>query len=354
MQNHFGTTPSTFPSLPRALGTQSALLVLLCSACASSGQVPAPRHPRPAASGLTERASAEPCDPARDRAAILGMAGSFEVSFAFDETESLSDGYALQAPYRTEATEIVSVLEAAERRVVLQHVLLIEKHSGERKPMKHWRQDWTFEDRELLEFSGRRTWQRRELTPAEAHCTWSQAVYEVDDGPRYESYGRFVHEGSADAAQSTWTSGKTWRPLPRREYTQRNDYDVLLGTNRHVITRDGWRHEQDNQKLVLSTGRPLARERGSNAYRRVDSADATLATRYLEQTGRFWSEVRAEWADELAREPRVLVHQELAGKPLYETLFPLAEAAGAQPQEAQRARISELLASYIEPAPNVR
>jgi len=324
------------PRVTVRLSTASCLL-LLCAACATTG-------PKPTAAALASAATRPAtCDAARDRAAILSMAGTFDVSFAFDETEALSPGYELAPEYRAEATEVVSVLESSERRVVLQHILLIEKHSGAREAMKHWRQDWTFEDRDLLEFRGSRTFAHRSLSEAEARCTWTQAVFEVDEGPRYESYGFFQHED----ARSTWVSQQTWRPLPRREYTRHNDYDVILGTNTHVITPSGWQHVQDNLKLVLAGQKQLARERGLNEYRRVESPSTALAEQYLAKTSRFWSDVRAEWATELQRGPQLVVQQEVSGKPLYDHLFPLAEQAG---DSDERARIHELVGSYVEVA----
>jgi len=310
--------------------------LLLAYGCASGAK---PIGPTTAAS-----APSAACDPARDRAAILRMVGTFNVRFAFDETEALSPGYQPHEPYRTDATEVVTALEDTEHRIVLQHVLLLQKHSGAFYPLKHWRQDWTFEDRELWEYRGARAWERRELSDAAVRCSWTQAVFEVDDAPRYESYGRFQH----DAEHAVWVSQTTWRPLPRREYTQRSDYDVIVGENRHELTPDGWLHLQDNVKLVLQGEKSLVRETGRNEYTRTSVPEAELARGYLERSARFWSAVRAEWAQVLRRSSRVVIVQERDGKPLHEHLFPLAERE-AQVDE-QRAHIQALLASYMESA----
>ena len=244
------------------------------------------------------------CDVARDREAIRGMAGVFDVSFSFEETEALADDYEVHEPYRTSAKEVVVVLEDSERMLSLQHVLVFpgeqDDATGTPLTQKHWRQDWVFEDRELLEFRGHRLWAQRELSADQARCTWSQAVYEVDDGPRYESFGRWEHAEDA----SVWTSASTWRPLPRREYTKRNDYDVLVGVNKHIVKRDGWVHEQDNVKVVTGRDpepeRELAREHGENRYVRTNDADAAQAVAtYLEATDEYWSVVRDAWSQAL-------------------------------------------------------
>jgi hypothetical protein len=231
----------------------------------------------------------------RDRKAILAMAGEFEVKFRFDETVSLREGYELRHD-KSQGFETVLVVEDTGKRIVLQHILVSK--DGEHV-VKHWRQDWTHQDRQLREFAGGRIWKSRQLSTAEARGTWTQAVYEVNDGPRYESFGRWHHEGQ----YSSWQSHSTWRPLPRREYSTRKDYDVLLAVNRHAITPWGWVHEQDNTKWDRAdvTGHPyVARELGVNEYRRLTGFDFGPARAYAERTRQYWAAVRAEWERVLA------------------------------------------------------
>jgi hypothetical protein len=285
------------------------------------------------------------CEPARDRAAILKMAGTFDVKFAFEEVEALAPGYVLREPYRTGGTEVVIVLEDRADRVSLQHILLIPVGEGVVQPLKHWRQDWTYEDGELLEFRGRRVWQHRTLAAEQVRCSWSQEVYQVDDGPRYESYGRFSHE----PGRSTWTSHETWRPLPRRESSARNDYDVLLAINTHAITDAGWTHGEDNLKWVIDSQAALAREHGLNEYRRVDLENEHVAHEYLAQTGAFWRDVREEWSVLLDHAERLRVDELREGVALHDVLLPLAEElASAEPAERADA-IAKTIAPYVTP-----
>ncbi len=339
------------PSAPAARHQQKSPLPWLIPALALSLAC-APRSTVP-----TERVgavAAAECNPERDRAAILQMAGSYKVAFAFDETVSLREGYALKAPYRADATELVLVLEDTPRKVSLQHILRVGKED-KRSPLKHWRQDWTFEDPELLEFRGHRTWERRTLSPQEARCTWSQAVFEVDDGPRYEGAGRWTH----DRGLSSWESRETWRPLPRREYTKRSDYDVLIGTNRHALTPTGWVHEQDSLKMVLGpTAHPLARERGVNLYTR-QSPDAELpeVSAYWTQSQDFWSEVRQQWQALFQAHPRFTLRDRVEDKPRHDHLFGLADAhqkaqgegRTSLPPEAREA-LRSTLERFVEPS----
>src|SRR5690606_34630304 len=120
----------------------------------------------------------------------------------------------------------------------------------------------------------------------EARGKWSQAVFQVDDSPRYEAIGAWRHEGGV----SSWLSDETWRPLPRREFSVRDDYQVLVGSNRHTITPDGWVHEEDNLKVALDDNGDyageqavLAREAGLNRYQLIDDHDWSAGDAYWER-----------------------------------------------------------------------
>ena len=115
--------------------------------------------------------------------------------------------------------------------------------------VRHWRQEWRYQAERLLAYEGANTWALREVPAAGAPPgAWVQSVYQVDDSPRYAARGRWEHSDSF----STWISDETWRPLPRREFSVRKDYDVLVGTNRHTIMPTGWVQEENNLKLALA------------------------------------------------------------------------------------------------------
>jgi hypothetical protein len=226
----------------------------------------------------------------KDRKAILTMAGDFKVGFHFQETFSMHEGYkAVEKPYTEDAFETVKVVEDSGKRIVLQHILQVG-------PMvvKHWAQIWTYEDTEILEFQGSRVWTTKKLTAEEAKGKWSQRVTQVDDSPRYEGIAAWVHGEQI----SEWTAEAN-RPKPRRE-EKRDDYDLLVVTNRHTITPEGWFHEQDNTKWVKREGKayPLCREVGFNPYTRVKDHDFAKANDYWQKTAPFWKDVRNVW-DEL-------------------------------------------------------
>ncbi len=261
----------------------------------------------------------------QDRAAILAMAGEYHIDFQFQETVGIQPGYELRDPYHSEATEFVEVVEDTGDRIVLQHVLVLHgEDDAEPRVIKHWRQDWVYEDTRVSLFRGNRQWEALTLEPAEVAGTWSQAVYQVDDSPRYEGWGAWTHTGD----RSAWESNETWRPLPRREYTKRDDYQVMVARNRHTITPSGWVHEQDNRKLVLNEDGAvqtvLAHESGLNVYDRVDDVDFGAGRRYWSETRVYWQDVREMWHDALDRPGVTRVAAKLDDKPVYAELFGIA------------------------------
>ena len=118
-------------------------------------------------------------------------------------------------------------------------------------------------------------------------------MLQVDDSPRYAARGRWEHTET----NSTWLSDETWRPLPRREFSVRKDYQLLAGTNRHTVTATGWVQEENNLKLVLADKRAIAREYGMARYDRIRDFDFEPARRYFDATEPFWAEVRAGWRE---------------------------------------------------------
>ena len=241
----------------------------------------------------------------RDRHAILAMAGPYRVSFDFLEVARFDPALKADAPYQSWGTEYVFVAEDRGNFIALQHILVmrvLQKDGSESEPFvtRHWRQEWRYESDTALVFEGSNAWTLRKIPEVMRRGTWVQSVYQVDDSPRYAAPGRWQHSDSF----STWISDETWRPLPRREWSVRNDYQVLVGTNRHTITPNGWMQEENNLKLALDdTGKPrealpyLAREYGVARYERIKDYDFSAGKAYFDKTEPFWAEVRAAWKE---------------------------------------------------------
>jgi hypothetical protein len=283
----------------------------------------------------------------RDRRAILAMAGPYRVSFDFLEVALYDPKLKRDAPYQSWGTEYVFVAEDQPEFIALQHILVQRVRMEDGKVsepivVRHWRQEWRYQPESLLVYEGAETWATRGV-PAQARSgAWSQTVLQVDDSPRYAAVGRWQHAGGV----STWLSDQTWRPLPRREFSVRDDYQVLVGTNRHTITPDGWLQEENNLKLVLAESRHLAREYGVARYQRVKDYDFSAGERYFRRTEPFWAEVRAAWREVQARAPRFRLQARVDQAQLFLPVFEYAaklEQGAPFDREAARAFVRRTL-----------
>lgn len=294
----------------------------------------------------TGAASAAPADIARDHDVILRMQGEYTVDFAFDETVLLQPGYERAPAMRSGGNELVVVVEDTPNRIVLQH-LLVDAKSGH--VTKHWRQDWTYEAPTRFEFSADQTWRVRAIPAAIKQGAWTQCVYEVSDAPRYCGTGKW----SYDNGVPTWTSDLSWRPLPRRDYTKRSDYNALAVVNRHTLTPSGWTHEQFNTKVQREadgTQREIAREFGFNDYIKTTEVDFTPARDYWTATAGYWAKVRRHWDGFLGQAPGVHLKTKVDGMAMIIPLFTQAEDVQAGKPVADR-QIDEVFATYVVKAP---
>ena len=297
----------------------------------------------------------------RDRRAILAMAGTYRVTFDFLEVTPFGASDGPKAPYQSWGTEKVYVDSDTGESISLVHVLemrIVQPDGKVSEPMvtKHWRQDWAYQPKQIVEYRGNDRWERRQLAAGDASGRWLQTVYQVDESPRYASIGKWQHTGSF----STWQSGETWRPLPRREWSVRQDYQVLAGTNRHTIIPTGWVQEENNLKAVLTASRELdsskpyvAREYGVARYERIRDADFGAADQYYERTREFWDQVRDRWSKVFAERGTVTLRGPVDKLGLFQPLFAhadeIAEQGAAASQKNQEVIESALKGMGVVP-----
>lgn len=258
----------------------------------------------------------------KDREQILGMAGCYEVRFQFTETFSRKPGYQLQSPYSSGALEWITVDVDKKDRVELQHLLVV----GPGAVIKHWRQEWIYEDVNRKAFKGDMTWVSEDYSAKRIQGQWEQNVTQVDDSPRYECQAQWIHSGNNSFWECT-----SWNPLPRREFSTRNDYNVLNRRNRHQQTSYGWVHEQDNEKLVVKNNsilEILTEEKGKNSYTRVDDKKCSLAKVWWEERKKTWETIREAW-DKIHSEYGTLTFRKLSS-PLWKELGQLSEKANSE------------------------
>lgn len=290
----------------------------------------------------------------RDRRAILAMAGPFRVSFDFLEIVRFDPSLKPDAPYQSWGTEYVFLGEDRGDFIALQHILVmrvVQKDGSESEPivMRHWRQEWRYQAGQLLAYEGANSWALRPVPEDRRKGSWVQSVYQVDDSPRYAARGRWQHDDSS----SSWISDETWRPLPRREWSVRKDYQVLQGTNRHTITPAGWVQEENNLKLALDQGNKprqilpfVAREYGVARYERIKDYDFSAGKAYFERTEPFWAEVRDAWREISQRDRHLSLKAAVDQGQLFMPFFEYAEKiaeGGAFKRDDARAFIERTL-----------
>lgn len=250
----------------------------------------------------------------KDVDAIKKMCGCFEVEFKFAETfEYLNDSsYMGSKNYKAKALELALLIKDEKNHLSIQHILISEKSI-----IKHWRQDWIYQNTSLYSYSTNNLWTFTELDKKNVKNEWTQKVYQVDDSPRYEGTSQWVHYKN----KSYWENVAD-APLPRREYTKRDDYNLMQRGNKHEIVDDGWIHEQDNLKVDRNNiDFVLAEEKGYNYYKRVDDSNCIKAIDWWNENQEKWALVRKKWEDIYSRKENISLKKLVNNKPLFSYLF---------------------------------
>ena len=226
----------------------------------------------------------------QDKNTIRSLAGYYKVTFDYAETFAPDTAYKFHPRYHSWGYEWAVIVEDSPKKIVIQHLLVV----GDSTVIKHWREDWVYEQPAMLVFDKDNTWKKVVLQPADIKGRWIQKVYQVDDSPRYESIGTWVHVDGRHQWQS-----ETDSPLPRREFTKRNDYNVLHRGNRIYLTPQGWIYEQDNKKIIRTADgdKLLAQEKGYEEFTKADEVKFAFAKNWWEGQQAYWRDVRAVWDD---------------------------------------------------------
>ena len=245
----------------------------------------------------------------QDQKAIKKMCGCYEVSFNFAETFQYSNDstYVPSKTKHDKGLEWVQLVEDTSDKIMLQHLLIVGS-SESPYIVKHWRQDWEYQNTNLYEFDYDNKWSYVSLK-----------VFQVDDSPRYEGSATWIHVDGKSYWENT-----TDAPLPRREYTTRSDYNVTTRTNRQEIVTNGWIHDQDNNKVIREDGKKdvlLAQEKGHNAYVKVADSTCKAAQDYWLTNENKWKIVRTKWDEVFARNKDLSLEEKVDNKVLYKYLF---------------------------------
>jgi len=274
-----------------------------------------------------------------DRDAIKSMCGCYEVTFNFAETFN----YSTDSLYKPSETKMDKGLEWAQLvideddKISIQHLLQVG-NPEDLYIVKHWRQDWLFENTDLYSYNADNTWTYFKLPLDKVKGQWTQKVYQVDDSPRYEGSATWVHVDGKSYWENT-----TDAPLPRREYTTRSDYNLTVRGNRHEITDYGWLHDQDNIKVIRKNGQEdirVAKEKGYNTYVKVDDSKCVAAANWWKENNDKWAMVRSKWNQVYERHSDISLEEKVNNKVLYKYLF--------DNEIDQEAEIEDVIESFIK------
>ena len=253
----------------------------------------------------------------KDIEAIKEMCGCFEIDFNFAETFQYSNdsNYKKSNNYNSKALEYAKLIKDEKGHISIQHLLVMGSYV-----IKHWRQDWIYENEDLLKYDADNTWKKISKTKKEVKGQWTQKVFQVDDSPRYEGTSSWVHIDGKSFWENT-----SYAPLPRREYTKRNDYNIMIRGNRHEIVNYGWIHDQDNKKVIRDNKQnkeyEIADEKGLNKYVKVDDSKCIEAAEWWNENSKKWAFVREKWNSIYSKNKTLSLEKSIDKKPLYSYLF---------------------------------
>jgi hypothetical protein len=284
----------------------------------------------------------------QEKSMIKEMCGCYKVDFQYAETFSEVEGYEYRDRYEAHGLEWIFVDEESDEKVVMQHLLIVNDSTI----IKHWREDWLYENTSLLEYQRNLEWKRRELSPQQAAGTWSQKVYQVDDSPRYQGNATWIHVDG----KKYWES-RTAAPLPRREYTKRSDYNVMLRNNKHQITSYGHLHELDNAKVVRTEEKDsvLVWEKGLNTYTKVDDIQCEAARNWWKVNRMYWLDVRMVWDAVIAEHAYINIKGKVDNQPLWQRIFALGDTLVAEEKynsKEAKAQIRKVIDLYVSNEPS--
>jgi len=270
-----------------------------------------------------------------DKKAIKDMCGCYDITFKYTETFAPEIDYEKKMDYTSGALELALPIVDVDDKISIQHLLVV----NDTMVIKHWRQDWEFENQKVFYYDKDNNWVFKTLPADEVKGQWTQKVFQVDDSPRYSGSATWIH---ADGKH--YWENKTSSPLPRREYTKRDDYNVMLRGNRQEITKQGWVHEQDNDKVIRKDGKEdvlLAQEKGFNVYHKVADEKCKIAMDWWKEHNGFWANARSSWNNVYDREGDLTLAKKVEEKPLFMHLYSLEKV------NADSDKISDVLSKFV-------
>lgn len=277
-----------------------------------------------------------------DKTAIKQMIGCYEVTFEFAETFAAQRDYEYKDRKFERGVETVFIVEETPTKISLQHILVV----NDTMIVKHWRQDWLYQNRELLQYEGDNRYIKVQLPASKTKGTWTQKVYQVDDSPRYEGIGTWLHVDGRTFWQSTSDA-----PLPRREFTTRSDYNILRRHSTMELTAYGWILEQDNEKIKRTAAGDslIVWEKGFEKFTK-GNFNCEPAYSWWTKNEQYWADVRVVWERTFAANQSLDFSRAPEAAPLFSKLFAkgdeVAKLGHYDAQQVQR-EVEQIIQDFL-------
>jgi hypothetical protein len=204
---------------------------------------------------------------------------------------------------------------------------------------KHWRQEWNKNAKRQIVYQGNQTWENTliETNNVYGKSIWSQSVLQVDDAPRYSCATEWIHGKKF----SSWNCISTFSPLPRREFSHRSDYNLLMRGNHHQVSKKEWFHFQENDKfnVINNNFTWIAHEVGTNSYKKVTNDKCVAAQDWWKAHKQNWNLIQSMWKHIFEHHPKIQFAEKINGKTLWMELFAIEEQyfiLGASPENNKK------------------
>lgn len=200
-----------------------------------------------------------------DKQAIKDMCGCFEVTFKYTETFAPEIDYEKHYDYTATALEWAELIKDEKDEISIQHLLVL----NDTMIIKHWRQDWLYENTKRYDFNHDNQWTFVNMDKKDVKGQWTQNVYQVDDSPRYSGSATWIHADGRHYWNNTSSS-----PLPRREYSKRSDYNVMMrGNLNETVIEEISINLEDNKVYLIKMGNEIGTDTPETGSVAVAGAD---------------------------------------------------------------------------------
>ena len=200
----------------------------------------------------------------KDRNSILKMCGCFEIEFKFSETFNYSEdeNYVPSKNYRSFALEAAIPIINDKKKISIQHLLIVG-YGSDKAVIKHWRQDWIFENRDFYEYASNNRWNYKKKKSSDVK---GQVLIENNDNiliaeeKGYNTYKK-VSEKKCSFAFNWWKeNSKKWssvRAVWRNIYEKNKDLNLKERVNKmklyeYLFFTDDYDTTESHENLINS------------------------------------------------------------------------------------------------------